>query len=74
MKKIKKICLICFVFCIILINYNVFAQTGIVTKEYGNKVNIGSSKVIIPKELSDNSFTVETVDAFGNKTYGIPKF
>lgn len=31
MKKLKKICLFCFVFYIILINYNVFAQSGIVT-------------------------------------------
>ena len=31
MKKIKNICLLCFVFYIILLNYNVFAQTGTVT-------------------------------------------
>ena len=31
MKKLKNICLLCFVFYIILLNYNVFAQTGTVT-------------------------------------------
>lgn len=31
MKKIKNICLLCFVFYIILLNYNVFASTGTIT-------------------------------------------
>ena len=52
MKRLKKICLMCFIFCIILINNNVFAQTGIVT---GKNVRLREKATTNSKILSTMS-------------------
>lgn len=63
MKKIKKICLICFVFCIIVLNYNVFAQTGIVT---GKNVRLRKEATTDSKVLSTMSKN-EEVEVLGEE-------
>lgn len=49
MKKIKKICLLCFVFCLILVNYNAFASTGVIT---GKSVRLRENATTDSKALT----------------------
>lgn len=50
---------------------NIDYTTGKVTKTYGNEVTV-SGKTIQSVKLDNNSFAVETIDAFGHQTYSTP--
>lgn len=63
MKKLKNICLLCFIFNIILLNYNVFAQTGTVT---GKNVRLRESATTESKVLSTMSKN-EKVEIIGEE-------